>query len=299
VASVLIEKPASGNFLPIVDGGYSLQYSPLMEYREGKGMVVFCQMDVTGRTEADPAAELLVRNVLSYVSGWKPVINRQSVYAGDPAGLSHLEKAGVKAISYNPHKLKAGHVLILGPGAKQHLSSDAKAIRKWIKSGGHLLAIGLDEDNASELFPFKVSMKKEEHIVAFFETMQTTSLFAGIGPADVHNRAPKEISLVSAGAEIIGNGVLAKADNSDVVFCQLVPWQCDFSGDQHNIKQNYRRSSYLLSRLMGNMEIESSTPVLDRFSKPMVAGSTEKRWLDGLYLDVPEEWDDPYRFFRW
>ena len=23
------------------------------------------------------------------------------------------------------------------------------------------------------------------------------------------------------------------------------------------------------------------------------------RWLDGLYLDQPEEWDDPYRFFRW
>ncbi len=50
VASVLIEKPACGDFLPIVDGGFSLQYSPLMEYREGKGMVLFCQMDVTGRT---------------------------------------------------------------------------------------------------------------------------------------------------------------------------------------------------------------------------------------------------------
>ena len=72
VASVLIEKPARGDFLPILDGGYSLQYSPLLEYREGKGMVLFCQMDVTGRTEADPAAETLVRNLLRYVSDWKP-----------------------------------------------------------------------------------------------------------------------------------------------------------------------------------------------------------------------------------
>jgi len=24
-----------------------------------------------------------------------------------------------------------------------------------------------------------------------------------------------------------------------------------------------------------------------------------KRWLTGLYLEQPEEWDDPYRFFRW
>jgi hypothetical protein len=26
---------------------------------------------------------------------------------------------------------------------------------------------------------------------------------------------------------------------------------------------------------------------------------SEKRWLTGLYLEQPEEWDDPYRFFRW
>ena len=72
VASVLIEKPARGDFLPILDGGFSLQYSPLMEYREGKGLVLFCQMDVTGRTEQDPAAETLARNILQYVAAWKP-----------------------------------------------------------------------------------------------------------------------------------------------------------------------------------------------------------------------------------
>ncbi len=25
----------------------------------------------------------------------------------------------------------------------------------------------------------------------------------------------------------------------------------------------------------------------------------EQRWLKGYYLDAPEEWGDPYRFFRW
>jgi hypothetical protein len=28
------------------------------------------------------------------------------------------------------------------------------------------------------------------------------------------------------------------------------------------------------------------------------AGAGDKRWLDGLYLEVPEKWDDPDRFFR-
>ena len=63
-----------------------LQYSPLLVYREGQGLVVFCQMDVTGRTDSDPAADLLVRNLLTYVSDWKPTTRRTVVYAGDPSG---------------------------------------------------------------------------------------------------------------------------------------------------------------------------------------------------------------------
>ena len=37
VASVLIEQLVRGDFLPILDGGYSLQYSPLIEFRDGRG----------------------------------------------------------------------------------------------------------------------------------------------------------------------------------------------------------------------------------------------------------------------
>lgn len=299
VASVLIEKPAAGDFMPIVDGGFSLQYSPLMEYREGKGLVVFCQMDVTGRTEQDPAAERLAGNILSYVSSWNPEIKRQAVYAGDATGRSHLEKAGVSLLPYGHKKLSTEQLLIIGPGGSQLLSSDSKAIGKWIMGGGRLLAIGLNQEDVNALLPFQLMMKKEEHISSYFEILNTSSPFAGIGPSDVHNRAPKEVSLVKEGAQIIGNGVLAKTDTVHVVFCQLVPWQLDYSGEQHNVKQTFRRSSYLLSRILGNMGVESSTALLGRFNQPVDARKAEKRWLDGLYLDQPEEWDDPYRFFRW
>ena len=30
-----------------------------------------------------------------------------------------------------------------------------------------------------------------------------------------------------------------------------------------------------------------------------ISDPTNGRWLEGLYLDKPEAWDDPYRFFRW
>jgi len=297
VASVLIEKPARGNFLPIVDGGFGLEYGPLLEYREGRGMVLFCQMDVTGRTENDPAAERLARNLIEYASAWKPAPNRTALYVGDPAGKSHLAKAGIPVASYDGGGLTPDQVLIVGPGGGQKLAASAAAIGGWLKAGGHLLAIGLDERDAGAL-PLKVTMKKAEHIAATFEPFGMNSLLAGIGPADVHNRDPRELPLVSGGAEVIGDGVLAKAAGANVVFCQLVPWEFDYS-KQFNLKRTYRRSSFVVARLLAGMGVAGATPILDRFASPMNAAKPEKRWLDGLYLDAPEEMDDPYRFFRW
>lgn len=299
VASVLIEKPACGNFLPIVDGGYSLQYSPLMEYREGNGMVLFCQMDVTGRTEEDPAAQRLVRNIFKYASEWKAGIYHQAVYAGDEAGFNHLVNAGVKLRPFDHSNLSSEKVLIVGSGGGKLPALDSKTIEEWIKKGGRVLAIGLDQKDANTLLPLPVSMNKKEHIASFFETFKSDSPFAGIGPSDVHNRSPKELSLVSQGAEIIGNGILANSENASVVFYQMKPWECDFSNGKHNVKQTFRRSSFLLNRLIANMGVESTTPLITRFNSPVDPGNKKQRWLEGFYLDQPEEWDDPYRFFRW
>jgi hypothetical protein len=298
VASVLIEKPARGDFLPILDGGYSLQYSPLMENREGKGIVIFCQMDVTGRTETEPAAETLARNILQYVSVWKPAPSRNVVYVGDAVGKNHLELAGVSLGTYEGGKLFADQVLVVGPGGGEKLVGNAAAIADFLKAGGNLLALGLDEKDANGFLPFEVRMRKQEHIASFFEPFGANSLLAGVGPADVHNRDPRELPLVSGGATVIGNGVLARAQNANVVFCQLAPWQFDGS-KQSNLKRTHRRASFLVSRLLANMGVAGSTPLLDRFHHPVDAAKSERRWLDGLYLNQPEEWDDPYRFFRW
>jgi hypothetical protein len=51
-------------------------------------------------------------------------------------------------------------------------------------------------------------------------------------------------------------------------------------------------------RLLHRIKRSKDPPALNtRFASPV--REKERRWLDGLYLDVPEEWDDPYRFFRW
>jgi hypothetical protein len=297
VASALIEKPACGDFLPILDGGYALQYTSLLEHRAGKGVVLFCQTDVTGRTEPDPAAEALARNILQYVANWKPSPMRTAVYSGDPTGLTYLATTGLQLKSYSGEELSADQALVVGPGGGKQLAAQAAEIAAWIKAGGHVLALGLDGAEASSFLPMKVSTVTREHIAAYFKPFGTGSLLAGVSPAEVHNRDPRDLPLVAEGATVAGDGVLATAANANVVFCQLVPWQFDYAGGKMNVKRTYRRVSCLLARLLGNMQATGTTRLLEHISTPVA--ENEKRWLDGLYLDTPEEWDDPYRFFRW
>ncbi len=75
-----------------------------------------------------------------------------------------------------------------------------------------------------------------------------------------------------------------------------------FNIKQQNTKRTFRRTSCLLSRLPGNLGVHGQTPLLERFAAPVKltdGQSPECRWLNGFYLDQPEEWDDPYRFFGW
>jgi hypothetical protein len=279
VASALIEKPGRGDFLPILDGGYNLQYSPLLQYREGSGMVLFCQMDVTARTETDPAAQALARNILRYVSGWKPEPARTVLYAGDAAGRDYLNSVGIRFQSYQGEPLTRGELLVAGTGAAIPANSN-----------GHILALGLASAPG-------ITFSAQEHIASYFEPPVASSPLAGISPAEVHNRDPRSLPLITGGAAITGDGVLAAAANGSIVFSQMVPWQFAYTGEQMNLKRTFRRVAVLTARLLANLGAPSETPLLDNFSHPAAASS--ERWLKSFYLDKPEEWDDPYRFFRW
>lgn len=305
VASVLIEKPACGDFLPILDGGFALQYSPLMEYHEGQGAVWFCQLDVTGRTEPEPVAERAVRNLIAHVSEWKPTPKRSAVYVGNSEGKSHLERAGFTLADWKtaPIPQDADAILVAGTESGPSLKEQKHALVAWFKSGGRMLALGLAEADLENGALFETRFKKGEHIAAFFDAPPANSPFAGIGPSDVHNRVPYEIPLMTGnsadtGGQPLADGVVGLGADRHSVFCQMVPWQFADS-QQANHKRTQRRAAFLVTRLLGNLGVESKTPLLARFHTPLGADQGDKRWLAGFYLDTPEEWDYPYRFFRW
>ena len=271
VASVLIEKPPRGDFLPIADGGYALQYSPLLEYREGRGMVVFCQMDVTGRTETDPAAVTLAGNLLRYVDAWRPASRRTAVYAGELPGLGWLAACGIEAAPFKGAPPTADQLLVVGPGGGKELAASGAAVAEWIKGGGRVLALGLDQAEANSFLPAPLTMRTAEHIAAWFPPASSGSPLAGVAPADLHDRDARALPLVTGGATTFGDGVLAASGN--VVLCQLAPWRFVQDPEHFNQRRTFQRVSFAVSRLLANLGVSGATPLLERFSSPV--GGTE------------------------
>ena len=111
----------------------------------------------------------------------------------------------------------------------------------------------------------------------------------------MHNREPRNLLLVASGATILGDGVLAV--QGKVVFCQIVPWHFDATPEKFNQRRTFERTSFAVSRVLGNLGVAGRTPLPERFAQP-ASGSTN-RCTAGLYVNSPTEWDDPYRFFRW
>ena len=118
------------------------------------------------------------------------------------------------------------------------------------------------------------------------------------GPAKTSFNSRQSLGVILLAALGLRLIVLAMTTNSDIAFCQLVPWEFE-ANKQSNLKRTYRRTSFTVTRLLSNFGVASTSPVLARFHMPVDASKSERRWLEGLYLDQPEEWDDPYRLFRW
>ncbi len=291
VCSVMLEKPTAGDFMPLADCGFGLHYSPLLEYREGKGMLLFCQMDVTGRSQDDPAAAILRKNLLEYVCAWRSPVRRPVVYSGEQPGLDQLRNAGAGVTQYGAGKLPAGAILVIGPGGTRDLQE--QSVADWLKAGGRILAVGLTREEA-QLLPVKATMETREYIACVFGPAKEGSFMAGLDCGDVFDRAPAKMPLVTGQVNVVGDGVLAYGGN--VVFMQLVPWRFDCQ-KLYNLKTSWQHSSFALNRLLANLGAEFKTPLPAHFAAAPDAG--DKRWLDGLYLDVPLEKDDPYRYYGW
>ncbi len=261
VASVLIEKPAKGDWLPLVDCGFDLQYSPLLLHAEGNGCVVFCQLDVCGRTENDPAALTISRNLLTYLDSYTPQKKRNVTYIGGKEGSALLKLLGVAFTENRPIASPEETLLVIGGG-----EAHADGLLKAVEDGMSVLCLGLNEKELGSLLPGIVKAKsvtKSSEVAANLSCAE----YAGASNADLHWRtllsfAAMEDVALGQGTEALS--IVAKGKGK-IVLCQAAPWMFDYTTKPY-LRTTYRRTTFLASRLLANLGASFAPVVTEKFA---------------------------------
>ncbi|MBN8215839.1 MAG: beta galactosidase jelly roll domain-containing protein [Spirochaetes bacterium] len=263
LASVLIEKPPVGHWRPLLDGGFDLQYAPLLEYIEGQGRIVFCQLDLTARTADDPAADALARRLVAYLAAAEPEPARKVVYAGGDKGAALLTALGVSWTPLGGQLPGREHLLVLAPGAGAVDVAGARA------KGAHLLALGLPEADMARFFPAaKVSTGSE---LSRLIPDLSSAAYNGLSQAELHWRTrPAFARLLDTDATSSAALRATTAGASTLVLCQVAPWDFDAAKKPY-LRPTFRRSAFLVSRLLANLGAPSTSPLLSRLRLPAQA----------------------------
>jgi len=232
VATVLPEKPTCGDWRALADGGFDLQYAPLLEWRVGRGRMVFCQFDVTARTAADPFADDLSVRLVASVGGsaWRGVAR--------PAPL--LLKSGDRIPSDLEHR---------------------------VRNGLTVLGCGLTAAEVRRVSPVELSVV-ETNGCCFTRIRRLPPELNGLSNADwAWHGAMSFAAFVDVAED--GNSAfrVVRYGQGRIVFMQVPPWKIDCAARPH-LRTSRRRAEYALQRIKGNLGFGSEVETVSYADAP-------------------------------
>ncbi len=257
VASVVIEKPQKGDFLPILDGGFDLQYAPLLEMRLGAGRILFCQMDVSGRTEPDPAADRLLVNLVRYAQSAAPPAPAVKAWGADETAKKLLKGLGV--VTADGATPQPSDILVAGRDQK-----DAGLVRRHAEAGGTAFVFDGSAEVLKAALPQGAAVT-EQKLTHTPPPLASSAAWRGVGPSDLHWRGRTTVNTVRGVGESVSTGALAAATvgKGKVVACAVTPDRFDYGAPNRiYLKLTHKRAAFLASRLLANQNAAFETPLL-------------------------------------
>lgn len=247
VASVLPEKPQSGNWLPLLSAGFDLQYAPVLEYRNGKGVVLFSQLDICGRTETEPEALRELNRMLVRLDRSSPRSEKSLYHAGGTLGELLLRARNMPFESAERCTDSDG-VLVITPEWKLEGNLPEK-----VRNGLTVLALGLSGEELNRLFPGFFRTQSGKWYAGFAGDMVSTPEFAGITSADLHWRNGWEGDLFLVGSREGRSLKIIRHGKGKIVALQTAPWS--FDEEEAQYRTTIRRQNFLVSRLLYNLGV--------------------------------------------
>lgn len=175
--------------------------------------------------------------------------------------------------------LSAYDTLIVG---KQAMAMDAPAPDiSRVRDGLKVILFEQTSQVLEQRFGFRV---EEQGLRWVFKRVPDHPLLAGVSDENLWNWKGSATLLPTALQYEVGKNYTPQVKWCDMPVKHL--WRC---GNRGNV------ASVLIEKpARGDF-----MPILARFHQPVEKGKLEARWSAGLYLDMPVEWDDPYRYFCW
>jgi hypothetical protein len=235
VSTVVIEKPHFGTFTPVLDAEFDLRYSPLLLWHLGRGRVLFCQVDITGRYGKEPAATLLAKNILEQMQDWDVSSEPGVALAIGSRAFNLLKKTGMAVeelaeVNALDRKMENSVVVVGDDISADNLGQYREKLAQFVERGGHVVCLSMDSGQLHQVVPFEVKTKRDKLSRTEMETQPVQKiLFDGLSISDLHYRGFVEADVItglSSGSISDSAGCLAAVNygKGRYVFCQVGPW---------------------------------------------------------------------------
>ncbi|MFZ2654198.1 MAG: hypothetical protein WAX69_04735 [Victivallales bacterium] len=258
MSSSMPQIPRCVGFTPILAGEFDMDYSPLLEWRDGKGIVLFCSLDLSARVGSDPAATLLARNMLEWIDGASPAPTRRIVYCGGPTGLALLRKLEVEPIVQPGLEHPLETLLVVG---EEGDVIPAVELDRFIENGARVFVLPQTTDRLMAM-GLKTSRKSLQRC----SSLPALASFRSVGPSLLRWRDMLEADAFDAdgqtpGTEIIGDGIFARhtiVGKGEIIFCQIAPSLLEnrYSDDKDKaeaVRLSVIRLEQLVARVLSNL----------------------------------------------
>ncbi len=287
VASAVLQIPHVVGFTPILAAEFDMDYSPLLEWRTGRGKVLFCSLDLTGRVGSDPAATLLACNLVREAARPAPP-TRATVYAGGPVGRALLERLQVGFDSAGSLDNPARTLLVLGEGDP---GIAAPALRQFVDEGGLVLSLPKSAEDLA-----RDGLKCAAKSLARAPAEGLPWPLRAVGPSLLRWRRPLDVAASAlagqpAGAQVAAGGVClirparrherrAGGDAGARVYLQVGPEMLSAAvaadaQQRQAVLPSIARLTQLTAQILTNMGAAPSVALHERLASVRIAATYE------------------------
>jgi len=215
VATYVCAKPHYAPFTPVLECGFDLVDSPLMEARLGAGRAVVCQLDVTSRCGIDPVATRLVQNLVGELTRRADAGARPCAFLGESA-KEFARPFGIVPEAFDPQRSNLVFV-----GAEPLSPEQIAGIEAVARRGATVLLLpGVSSAGALGL------QTKETRV--FIGRMGSSPLLAGLGDDDLYLKGWTTVAAALPGngwESIVAPGLVSvkEVGKGMLVACQVDP----------------------------------------------------------------------------